>query len=57
MPTKLIVVRPFAQYVPGEMVVDAAEIVGILSGENATHVVRVALEPASINETLHTSRG
>jgi hypothetical protein len=57
MPKKLIVALPFAKYLPGEMIVDAAEIAGILSGENAIHVVCIASEPAFIDESVHISRG
>jgi len=57
MPIKVVVVRPFAQYAPGEVIVDAAEITGILSGENAAHVVSVASEPLPTTNSSHTNRG
>jgi hypothetical protein len=57
MPMKLVVVRSFAQYAPGEIIIDAAEITGILSGENAAHVVSVASEPLPTTNSSHTNRG
>jgi hypothetical protein len=44
MTIQLVVVRPFAAYTKGETITDAATIMKILAGENAHHVVRVAVK-------------
>ena len=40
----LVVVRPFGAYGKGDTITDSAKITEILAGENAHHVVRVAVK-------------
>jgi hypothetical protein len=43
MQFELMVVRAFGAYAKGDVVSDAEAIAAILAGENAAHVVRIAV--------------
>ena len=43
MQFQLMVVRAFGAYAKGDVVSDAEAMAGILAGENAGHVVRIAV--------------